>query len=145
MRTSISETIAMNLGDQQPEEGDDTFTDAGGAPLSSAALNLTYSWNRLDGLQSADAWRVTGLGNTAYGASSVGYDSQGRVSTIREPASGETPEALLTVHYATATTATATSFGDYAGGSRRSRSLPAPRPRRPWPATGTTRPACCAP
>ncbi|MFB9720033.1 phospholipase A2 [Planobispora longispora] len=115
MRTSISETIAMNLGDQQPEEGDDTFTDAGGAPLSSAALNLTYSWNRLDGLQSADAWRVTGLGNTAYGASSVGYDSQGRVSTIREPASGETPEALLTVHYATATTATATSFGDYAG------------------------------
>ncbi|GIH99870.1 phospholipase A2 [Planobispora takensis] len=115
MRTSISETVATKLGDQQLEEGDDAFTDADGAPLSSAALNLTYSWTRLDGLQSADTWRVTGLGNTAHGTSSVGYDAQGRVSTIREPAAGDVPEELLTVHYATATTATAAAFGDYAG------------------------------
>ncbi|GIH94668.1 phospholipase A2 [Planobispora siamensis] len=115
MRTSISETVATNLGDQQPEEGDDTFTGADGAPLSSAALNLTYGWTRLDGLQSADAWRVTGLGNTAHGTSSVGYDAQGRVSTIREPAAGDAPEELLTIRYATATTATSAAFGDYAG------------------------------
>ncbi|GAA3211252.1 phospholipase A2 [Nonomuraea helvata] len=107
MRTSISEAIAMDKG--ATEAGDDNFSQ------SNAELGLTYSWTKIDGLQSTDTWRVTATGNTAYGASTVAYDAQGRVSTVKEPAAGEAPEETLTVTYATSTTATTSSFGDYAG------------------------------
>ncbi|MEU7749212.1 phospholipase A2 [Nonomuraea sp. NPDC049158] len=107
MRTSITETIAMDKG--ATEAGDDTFTQ------SNADLSLTYTWNKIDGLQGTDTWRATSTGNTAYGTSSVTYDPQGRISTIKEPAGGETPEETLTIHYATTTTATSASFGDFAG------------------------------
>ncbi|MBT2231529.1 phospholipase A2 [Nonomuraea sp. NEAU-A123] len=107
MRTSISETIAMDKG--ATETGDDTFAQ------SNAELSLTYTWNKIDGLQGTDTWRATATGNTAYGTAAVTYDSQGRVSTVKEPAAGETPEETLTVQYATSTTATSSSFGDFAG------------------------------
>jgi hypothetical protein len=57
---------------------------------------------------------VTGVGTAAYGNTTVGYDSLGRVGSVREPAGAETPESLLTFTYATPTMASGTSGGDYA-------------------------------
>ncbi|MEQ4719281.1 phospholipase A2 [Nonomuraea sp. B19D2] len=96
------------------DEGDDTFVNDGGAPFTAAELSPTYTWTKLGTLQ-GDNWRVAGFGTTAFGTSSLTYDSAGRISTIKEPAVGEKPEETVTLHYATTTTATAGSFGDYAG------------------------------
>lgn len=114
LRSAISETVAVNTGGA-PEAGDDTFTDAGGTPLPPADLNPTYQWQRVGGSQGTDGWRVTGVGTRAFGVSSVTYDGQGRISSVEEPAVGEAPKERLSVHYAPATTASAASFGDYAG------------------------------
>ncbi|MFG1619651.1 phospholipase A2 [Nonomuraea wenchangensis] len=112
LRTTVSETISTNLG--TTEAGDDGFTDDAGNAISSADLNQTYVWQQAGASQS-DAWRVTGVGTNAFGTSTVQYDAQGRVATITEPAAGEELQNVLSFTYATATTATGTAFGDYAG------------------------------
>jgi hypothetical protein len=113
MRTATTETFVTDLG--VLDAGDDTFTNADGTPISGNDLKLTYNWARQSGAPSADPWRVTSVGTVAFGKSTVSYDAQGRVSTVKEPAGAETPESLTRFTYATTTTATGTSFGDYAG------------------------------
>ncbi|MEV0236012.1 phospholipase A2 [Nonomuraea sp. NPDC050786] len=113
MRTTTIETFSTELGSLDP--GDEPFTNADGTPISSADLKLTYTWSRQSGAPSADPWRVTSVGTTAFGKSSITYDAQGRVSTVKEPARGEAPTSVTKFTYATATTASGTSFGDYAG------------------------------
>jgi hypothetical protein len=113
MRTTTTETFVTDLG--VLDAGDDTFTNADGTPISGNDLKLTYNWARQSGAPSADPWRVTSVGTVAFGKSTVSYDAQGRVSTVKEPAGAETPESLTRFTYATTTTATGTSFGDYAG------------------------------
>ncbi|MEU7855929.1 phospholipase A2 [Nonomuraea sp. NPDC049141] len=112
MSTTISETIATNLG--TTEAGDDGFTDDSGNPISSANLNQVYTWQQT-GVSQGDTWRVTRVGTNAFGTSTVQYDTQGRVATVTEPAGGEEPASTLAFTYATSTTATGTALGDYAG------------------------------
>ncbi|MFE0845902.1 phospholipase A2 [Streptomyces rochei] len=111
MVTSIVETLGVDLS--ATEAGDDTFTDAAGNPIPAADLQPTYSWKQA--AQGADTWRVTGVGSKINGTSTVGYDAQGRVATIKEPAAGDSPEESLTITYADTTTATVSTFGDFAG------------------------------
>jgi hypothetical protein len=73
MRTTMSEAIAVDPATQ--DAGDDTFTDSNGNPVSAADLKLAYTWAQPAGLQSTDTWRVTSVGTTAYGKSTVGYDT----------------------------------------------------------------------
>ncbi|GGQ34879.1 phospholipase A2 [Streptosporangium pseudovulgare] len=113
LRTTMTETIPLDEATRQADDA--TWTNPDGSPVSADDLTTTYTWQRQSGLPAADNWRVTGVGTAAYGTRTVGYDSQGRVSSVREPAGVQSPEALLTFKYATATTATGTSFGDYAG------------------------------
>jgi hypothetical protein len=113
MRTTMSEAISVDPATQ--DAGDDTFTDASGNPVSAADLKFAYTWAQPAGLQSTDTWRVTSVGTTAYGKSTVGYDTQGRISTIKEPAAGEAPETTLAFTYATSTTAGTSSLGDFTG------------------------------
>ncbi|WP_200824816.1 phospholipase A2 [Nonomuraea solani] len=113
MRTTTSETIAIDQTVQDPDDA--PFTNDDGTPISAADLAYTYTWARQSGLSSTDTWRVTSVGNTAFGKSTVAYDGQGRISTIKEPAGAETPESVLRFTYATTTTATGTSVGDFAG------------------------------
>ncbi|MEV0616590.1 phospholipase A2 [Nonomuraea sp. NPDC050404] len=103
MNTTVAETPALELGPP-----------ADGTATSTADYALTFAWARVNTADPA-SWRVTSVGNTAYGTSSVSYDTQGRVATVTEPAAGESPQTVLTFSYATTTTATAGSFGDYAG------------------------------
>ncbi|MEU7862674.1 phospholipase A2 [Nonomuraea sp. NPDC049141] len=112
LHTTVVETIASNLA--TADEGDDVFVNAGGTPFTEAELSPTYTWNKLGTLQ-GDNWRVTGFGTSAYGTSLLTYDSAGRISTIKDPAVDEKPEETVTLRYATTTTATSGSFGDYAG------------------------------
>lgn len=95
-----------------PDEDLSGDTDAG-SPVAVDNLTPTYTWKQA--APGADAWRVTGVGNVADGNSTVGYDAKGRVSTIKEPAAGDTPEQSLSVKYSAATTATGTSLGEFAG------------------------------
>ncbi|MFE1290618.1 phospholipase A2 [Streptomyces sp. NPDC058751] len=111
LTSSIVETIGVDLA--TTEEGDDTFTDADGNPVPAADLKPTYTWKQA--APGADRWRVTGVGSTANGTTTVGYDTQGRVSTITEPAAADTPAESLAVSYAAATTATSTTPGDFTG------------------------------
>ncbi|MEU6783077.1 phospholipase A2 [Nonomuraea angiospora] len=112
MRTTISETVATDFG--TPEADDTGFTDDAGNPISAADVNQSYTWEQV-GASQGDTWRVTGVGTTAFGNSTVTYDPQGRVSTVTEPAAGEDPQSALSFTYATSTTATGSTFGDYAG------------------------------
>ncbi|MDX3458977.1 phospholipase A2 [Streptomyces sp. ME02-8801-2C] len=97
----------------------DTDVEAGGdadaaAPLGVDTLTPTYTWKQA--VTGTDSWRVTGVGNVADGVlSSAGYDTKGRIATIKEAAAGETPEQSVTVKYSAATTATAAAAGEYAG------------------------------
>ncbi|WP_158088755.1 phospholipase A2 [Thermoactinospora rubra] len=111
LHTTITETPAMDLG--APADGDDSFVKPDGTVAAAADISLTYTWARVT--SDAASWRVTGVGNTAHGTATVGYDRLGRVATVTEPAAGETPQSVLTFAYATATTATSAGFGDYAG------------------------------
>lgn len=110
LKTSVVEVLGVDLS--TIAEGDDTFTDEAGQPIAAANLKPTYKWEQ-DGA-GADTWRVTSVGNNTY-ATTVGYDAEGRVAEITNPAVGETPETSTTVTYATTTTATASSLGNYAG------------------------------
>ncbi|MEV0388165.1 phospholipase A2 [Nonomuraea sp. NPDC050643] len=112
LRTTVVETLMSHLA--TAEAGDDVFANAADTPFTVAELSLTYTWSKLGTLQ-GDNWRITGFGTTAFGTSVLTYDSAGRISTIKEPAVDEKPEETVTLRYATATTATAGSFGDYAG------------------------------
>ncbi|SEF95434.1 phospholipase A2 [Nonomuraea solani] len=113
MRTTTAETYVTDLGPL--EAGDDTFTNADGTPVSNTDLQLTYTWSRQPGAPSADPWRVTSVGTAAFGKSSISYDGQARISSVKEPATAETPESVTRFTYATATTATGTALGDFAG------------------------------
>ncbi|MEV0381188.1 phospholipase A2 [Nonomuraea sp. NPDC050643] len=113
MRTTTTETVVMDPGPQ--EAGDDTFTNADGTPVSSGDLELTYTWSRQSGAPSADPWRVTSVGTAAFGKSTITYDAQGRISTVGEPAGADIPATVTRFTYATTTTATGTSSGDFAG------------------------------
>ncbi|MEV4895113.1 RHS repeat domain-containing protein [Nonomuraea sp. NPDC055795] len=95
MRTTIGENLVIDPGD------------------GAATLLQTYTWQQAG--TAGDTWRVTGVQPQDSGISSVGYDAQGRVSTIRQPATDDQPQTELTFQYATSTTATPTAFGDYAG------------------------------
>ncbi|MET7462761.1 phospholipase A2 [Nonomuraea sp. NPDC005501] len=113
MRTTTIETIPMDPG--LVEAGDDTFVTADGTPINNGDLQLTYAWARPAGAPSADPWRVTDVGSTAVGKSTITYDTQGRVSTVKEPAGATDPASVTKFTYATTTTASGTSNGDYAG------------------------------
>ncbi|MFG1682672.1 phospholipase A2 [Nonomuraea sp. NPDC049269] len=103
MRSTVAETPALDLG-----------APADGTATSSADYALTYTWAQVNAADPA-SWRVTSVGDIAYGTSSVSYDPQGRVASVTEPAAGESPQSVLTFTYATATTATSGTFGDFAG------------------------------
>ncbi|MFD1540812.1 phospholipase A2 [Nonomuraea guangzhouensis] len=103
LRSTVAETPALDLGPP-----------ADGTATSSADYALTYTWAQVNAADPA-SWRVTSVGDTAYGTSSVSYDPQGRVASVTEPAAGESPQSVLTFAYATATTATSGTFGDFAG------------------------------
>ncbi|MEV0200253.1 phospholipase A2 [Nonomuraea sp. NPDC050691] len=113
MRTTTIETLVSDVGAQEAD--DDTFTNADGTPISAGDLQLTYTWARPAGAPSADPWRVTDVGNAAFGKSTITYDTQGRVSSVKEPAGAAQPASVTKFTYATATTATGASNGDYAG------------------------------
>ncbi|WP_406054531.1 hypothetical protein OG462_04135 [Streptomyces sp. NBC_01077] len=82
--STVVETLNVDLS--VPDEGQPAGK-AGDEPVPAADLKPTRIWKQV--APSTNAWRVTGSGNTAHGVSTVGYDSQGRVSTITEPAAGE--------------------------------------------------------
>ncbi|MBY6307520.1 phospholipase (plasmid) [Streptomyces clavuligerus] len=109
--SSAVETIGTDLVTTRP--GDDTFTDTAGNPIPAADLQPTYTWKPV--VPGGDPWRVTGVGSTANGTATVGYDTQGRVNAISEPASDDTPAQSLTIGYAGATTATGSTLGDFTG------------------------------
>ncbi|MEU4235078.1 phospholipase A2 [Nonomuraea sp. NPDC026600] len=113
MRTTTTETYKTVLGALDP--GDEPMTNADGTPVSDADIQLTYTWARPSGAPTADPWRVTSVGTVAFGKSTITYDTQARVSTVNEPARGENPASVTRFTYATTTTATGASFGDYAG------------------------------
>ncbi|MEV4016922.1 phospholipase A2 [Nonomuraea angiospora] len=113
MRTTTTETFVTDLGPLDP--GDEPLTNTDGTPVSATDLQLTYTWSRPAGAPSADPWRVTSVGTVAFGKSTITYDAQGRVSAVKEPARGQSPETVTRFAYATTTTATGTSTGDYAG------------------------------
>ncbi|MFG1964848.1 phospholipase A2 [Nonomuraea sp. NPDC049028] len=113
MRTTTTETYVTDLGPLNPGAEPMTYPD--GTPISAADLQLTYVWSRPAGAPSADPWRVTSVGTAALGKSTITYDAQARVSTVKEPARGENPASVTKFTYATATTAAGTSFGDFAG------------------------------
>lgn len=106
MVTTIVETIAVDLSSTEP--GDDTFAGA-----SAEELKPTYTWKQA--APGSDSWRVTGVGNLAQGTSTVGYDQQGRVSSVTESAADPGAVENVSVRYAEATTATGAVLGDYAG------------------------------
>ncbi|MFJ9729344.1 phospholipase A2 [Streptomyces sp. NPDC101209] len=110
LKTTIVETL--NVGLTTPVAGDDVPVDSLGNPIPAADLKPTYTYKQVGG--SGDNWRVTAAGNTAYGKSSVSYDSAGRVSTVSDPATAGTPQSIK-VNYATTTTASGETLGDIAG------------------------------
>ena len=104
MTTTIKEVINADL--TSAATGDDTFA------ATAADLKPTYTYKQA--APGSDTWRVTSVGTTATGAETVAYDSTGRVSSIDIPASTEDPAQKVTVAYATTTTATTSTNGDYA-------------------------------
>jgi YD repeat-containing protein len=113
MRTTTVETFTTDLG--PVDEGKEPLTNPDGTPVSAADLEFTYTWSRESGAPSADPWRVVSVGTAALGKSTVSYDAQGRVSTVKEPARGETPASATKFTYAATTTAAGTSLGDFTG------------------------------
>ncbi len=105
--TSVVEVLGVDL--TAVAAGDDAFTDAAGNPIPAADLKPTYKWQQA--ATGTDKWRVTSVGNNVY-ATTVQYDSKGRISKITTPAAGERPATSTSVAYATATTAAGGSFGD---------------------------------
>ncbi|MGW1886143.1 phospholipase A2 [Streptomyces sp. NPDC001970] len=111
LKTTVVETLNIDL--TTPVEGDDVPVDALGNPIPAADLKPSYTYKQVGG--GGDNWRVTAAGNAAYKQTTVSYDSIGRVSTINEPASPETPADSVKVNYATTTTASGETLGDVTG------------------------------
>jgi hypothetical protein len=111
MKTTVVETLNLDLA--AGEAGDDAPVDQLGNPIPASDLKPSYTWKQVSG--SGDTWRVTAVGNKAYKQTQISYDGVGRVSTVSDPARGETPAQSLKVSYATATTASGTALGDVAG------------------------------
>ncbi|MFF3406591.1 phospholipase A2 [Streptomyces sp. NPDC002742] len=111
MVSTVVETLNMAASAADADQSADTDADA---PIGIDILTPTYTWKQA--APGADAWRVTGVGNVAEGnLSTAGYDALGRLSTLKEAASGEAPEQSLVVKYSTATTATSSTPGEFAG------------------------------
>lgn len=113
LKTTITETLNIDLTGAQAASGDDAPTDATGAAYGKQDLKPSYTWKQVSG--GGDTWRVTAVGNTAFKATTISYDSTGRVSSVKDPARGDTPAQTLKVNYAATTTATGTALGDVAG------------------------------
>lgn len=111
MVSTVVETINAAASTADADQSADTDANA---PIGINTLTPTYTWKQT--AAGTDSWRVTGVGNVAEGSlSTAGYDTKGRISTIREAAAGESPEQSLTVKYSAATTATGTTPGEFAG------------------------------
>ncbi|WP_158708695.1 phospholipase A2 [Streptomyces bikiniensis] len=109
-------TETLNASTSVPDEDLSADTDAG-TPVDYNDLAPSYTWKQVG--SGADNWRVTGVGTVSDNAlSTVTYDTAGRISTIKDTEVGETTSRLLTVKYSTATTATGTKPGEYAGRAR---------------------------
>lgn len=107
--STIAETGAVAGASADVDQSADT--DAG-SPISVDALTPTYTWKQA--APGANGWRVTGVGTVADGTlSTAGYDTKGRISSIKEAATEEVPEQSLVVKYSTATTATGTTPGEF--------------------------------
>ncbi|MFE3073096.1 phospholipase A2 [Streptomyces sp. NPDC059247] len=111
LRTTVVETLNVDL--TVVGAGDEAPTDQAGNPIPAADLKPAYTWEQVGG--GGDNWRVTAAGSKAFKQSTVSYDGQGRVSTVKEPARGESPEQSVKVTYASATTASGTALGDVTG------------------------------
>ncbi|MFE5489359.1 phospholipase A2 [Streptomyces virginiae] len=111
LKTTAVETLNVNL--TTVESGDQAPVDQSGNPIAAADLKTSFTWKQVGG--GGDNWRVTAVGSKAFQQSTVAYDSAGRVSTVKEPARGETPAQSLKVNYATATTASGSALGDVNG------------------------------
>ncbi|MEV5146916.1 phospholipase A2 [Streptomyces sp. NPDC052727] len=111
LKTTVVETLNVDLA--TPVQDDDVPVDSLGNPVTAADLKPSYTWKQVGG--GGDNWRVTAAGNKAYGQSTVSYDSVGRVSTVNDPAAGETPAQSVKVTYATTTTASGETLGDVKG------------------------------
>lgn len=109
--STVSEVMSAPTPEVDADQSADTDADA---PVGMAGLTSTYTWKQV--APGTDTWRVTGVGTVADGVlTTAGYDTQGRVSTINEAAAGDTPAQSLAVRYSTATTATGTTPGEFAG------------------------------
>ncbi|MFF9048070.1 phospholipase A2 [Streptomyces parvulus] len=109
--STVSEILGAPTSEVDADQSADTDADA---PVGIAGVTPAYTWKQV--APGTDTWRVTGVGTVADGVlTSAGYDAQGRVSSIKEAAAGETPAQSLAVKYSTATTATGTTPGEYAG------------------------------
>ncbi|MEU9291485.1 phospholipase A2 [Streptomyces sp. NPDC048275] len=111
LKTTVVETLNIDL--TTPVEGDDVPVDALGNPIPAAALKPSYTYKQVGG--GGDNWRVTAAGNVAYKLTTVSYDSIGRVSTINWPQTPATPAESYKVNYATTTTASGGTLGDFTG------------------------------
>ncbi|MDT9682290.1 phospholipase A2 [Streptomyces sp. TRM76323] len=111
MESTATETV--NMATSVPDEDLSADTDAG-VPGDLDQLTPTYTWKQV--AAGADNWRVTGVGTVANAAlSTVTYDTAGRVAAVKDTEIGETTSRLLAVKYSTATTATSTTPGEFAG------------------------------
>ncbi|MGW2051316.1 phospholipase A2 [Streptomyces sp. NPDC001858] len=111
LKTTVVETLNIDL--TTPVEGDDVPVDALGNPIPAADLKPSYTYKQVGG--GGDNWRVTATGNVAYKLTTVSYDSIGRVSTINWPQTPATPAESFKVNYATTTTASGGTLGDFTG------------------------------
>ncbi|MFD9522295.1 phospholipase A2 [Streptomyces sp. NPDC059979] len=111
LKTTVVETINIDLA--AAVAGDDVPVDSLGTPIPAADLKPSYTYKQVGG--GGDNWRVTATGTAAYGQATVSYDSTGRVSTVNQPAAGETPAQSVKVNYATTTTASGVVLGDVKG------------------------------
>ncbi|MER6345189.1 phospholipase A2 [Streptomyces sp. NPDC001595] len=105
------ESVSVAASAADADQSADTDADAS---VGIDKLTPTYTWKQV--VPGADTWRVTAVGTAADSSlTTVGYDTQGRVSTVTEATVGETPARSLQVSYSTATTATGTTLGAFEG------------------------------
>ncbi|MFE2531354.1 phospholipase [Streptomyces sp. NPDC059371] len=109
--STVVEVVSVAASAADADQSADTDADA---PVGIDKLTPTYTWKQT--APGTDTWRVTGVGTAADGVlSAVGYDTKGRVSTVTEAATGETPEQSLKVSYSAGTTANGTTLGEFTG------------------------------
>ncbi|MEU4235491.1 hypothetical protein AB0F17_65450 [Nonomuraea sp. NPDC026600] len=79
MRSTVAETPALDLG-----------APADGTATSSADYALTYTWAQVNATDPA-SWRVTGVGDIAYGTSSISYSPAALTAPRLIPGSTRSP------------------------------------------------------